>query len=563
MVTWIASTGAFLTKSTVALVVAFSIAYVVAVLVRKFGHTNTNADMSSRRKKSRKKNRHKTTTKHKLRSPSDLLDVLPKKYLNKGCFKYMQGFLWFNNTVEGAVALTNFLKRRHTYGEQCFSNDINTLIQSENAMTTAMNILRFHTTMRTRCQTANDAFTTLINGATPIARTMSDAVLPIHQRMKDLQLQRDENLLFPNALSARFRPEYFPIFLATVWSMSCRGFRSDQSVQICDELSTQLEKFTPEDFENCTVQHVMELATGPPPTHSDIQYFLGVLGVRVCKRLNRTHPTQGDWIARLMVYAQMEIEARPDEAEGYIDLGVGQMRSGDLSGAKLSLQRAVDLASSAESEDDVALGIAAIELAGVLCLGSGHGTVCNGEVKKIWKIASDAMSRCDRWGMKIFVIGESSMSVYVDEHLHNSKCLDDAVYYPINQDDVPDMRLDRGQSLKGAKRAGKGVKGALVCDVCGMEESVGGSRGGSTKAFKKCGTLKSVCCCCTRQFFFICGEGFLITNDFLFDVGACVYSLLCSSYQVVVRNERIALRYVKRRIGVKMATRKIVVNTRR
>ena len=402
----------------------------------------------------------------------------------------MQGFLWFNNTVEGAVALTNFLKRRHTYGTQCFSNDINKLIQSENAMTTAMNILRFHTTMRTRCQTVSDALTTLINGATPIARTMSDAVL-VHQGMKDLQLLRDDNLLFPNALSDRFRPEFFPIFLATVWSMSSRGYRSDQSIQICDELSLQLEKFTPEDFEKCTIQHVMELATGPPPTHSDIQYFLGVLGVRVCRRLNRTHPTQEDWIARLMVYAKMEIEARPDEAEGYIDLGVGQMRSGDLSGAKLSLAKAVELASSAESEDDVALGIAAIELGGVLCLGSGHGTVCNGEVKKIWKIASDAMSRCDRWGMKISIIGESTMSGYVDEHLHNSKCLDDALYYPINPDDVPDMRLDRGQSLTGANRAGKGLNGALVCDVCRVEESMGGSRGKSTKPFKKCGT--SVC----------------------------------------------------------------------
>ena len=66
------------------------------------------------------------------------------------------------------------------------------------------------------------------------------------------------------------------------------------------------------------------------------------------------------------------------------------------------------------------------------------------------------------------------------------------------------------------------------------------------------------------NFFLICGgDVFLTTNDFLFDAGACVYSLFCSSYQVVVRNERIALRYVKRKIGVKMATRKIVVNTRR
>jgi hypothetical protein len=43
MVTWIASTGAFLIKPIVALVVAFSIAYVVAVL----GNNNNNTPFTS------------------------------------------------------------------------------------------------------------------------------------------------------------------------------------------------------------------------------------------------------------------------------------------------------------------------------------------------------------------------------------------------------------------------------------------------------------------------------------------------------------------------------------
>jgi len=453
--------------------------------------------MSSRKKKGKKKrkkkdktNRFVSTTKHKLRSPSDLLDVLPNHARNKGVLTYGQGFLWFNKTVEGAVALTNFLKSRYTYNGQCFSNDINKLILSENAMTTAMNILRFHTTMRTRCQ--SEHVTTLIVGGTPIPRNFSSDVVPLRFLQQGYP---DDTLLMPNdsALSGRFRPEYFPIFLATVWSMSCRGYRSDQSIQICDELSIHLQKCTPNDFKNCTIKHVMELATGPPPTYSDIQFFLGVLGVRVCKRLNRTHPQQGDWIERLIVYAKMEIEARPDEAEGYIDLGVAEMRLGQLENAKLSLEKAVHLASSEDSEDDVALGIAAIELAGVLCLGSGHGTLCNGVIKQVWKIALDAMNRCEKWGMKLYVMGESSMSAYVDEHLQSSTCLDDKVYYPINKKDVSDLTLDRGQSYKDAKRAGKGVKGAAMCDVCGVEESVGDSRSGGSKeiVFKKCGACKN------------------------------------------------------------------------
>ena len=281
-------------------------------------------------KKKGKRNKKKVTS-HKLRSPSDLLDILPRKYYNKGCFKYAQGFLWLTNTCEGAVALTAFLKSRGTYGCQCFSRDIEVLIRSENAMTTAINILRFHTTTRTRGMSSR--LQTLLDGATPIPTFLLSQI-----NAEAVQFSGNKNgCLFPNEFCPIFKPEYFPLFLATVWNFTCGGRNKTQCLLICNELALQLENFSEIDFENCSIKNVMELATGPPPTFSDIQYFLGVIGVRICKQLNRSpNVTQTESqhnIQRLLYYSNLQIEARPTEAEGYVDLGVGKMRSDDLIGA--------------------------------------------------------------------------------------------------------------------------------------------------------------------------------------------------------------------------------------
>ena len=147
-----------------------------------------------------------------------------------------------------------------------------------------------------------------------------------------------------------------------------------------------------------------------------------------------------------------------------------------------------------EAEDDVALGLAAVDLAGVMCLGSGTGTICNGQVKQVWNVAVEAMNRLEKWNMKLTVVGESTMCIYVEEHLKNTCDKTDDEIYPFNPDHKQDMSLDLGQSFSDAKACMKEVKGQLKCDVCEWRNT---SASAEKKAFKRCGGCKNRVYCST------------------------------------------------------------------
>ena len=348
----------------------------------------------------KKKNRNKTASKtHKVQLTHELINCLSKPEQTESVLIYLQGYFDINtasNLVEKAQAR---LKRRQVWDPR-----IAELSKSPHALTTAIAIIRFHSATRSR---GAAKIGPLLSGGTPFPMLITE-ITPVAIAASQTN---GIGSVFPD-----FSVEYAVLFLSCIWGMSAIGKMPDLGLRACNELSIHMADMDLNTVVKSTLPDLLPKEI--IPTMKELKYMLGVVGVRVCKALNRlTHIdsprgavpnpfSKAVIYERYLYYAKMQIDALPLKSEGHLDLGVVLMRSKRLDEAASAFRMAMELAE--KNGDDVALGIASIELAGVMCQGYGtdgtDGTVTNGAVRKIWKISVDAVSRCDKWGMKMHVL---------------------------------------------------------------------------------------------------------------------------------------------------------------